>query len=144
VPVQHFQEARAWLRLGPPAASAPTRAFPRPLRAPRPPRSPPRAGRASLLGPLVGSVSLPAVHSCRGRRTHLEMSPTVLWSQAGTHVSHKGVAALASRAKPRRLRLCSAVPATRDRHGEVRCRPAAKPAEAFFMICTMIFVAKNN
>jgi hypothetical protein len=94
--------------------------------------SPYRSFSASLLGPPVGSASLPAVHSCRGRRTHLETSPTTLWSQVGAHVAHKRGCCPCIPRQATPPRLCSAVPATRDCHGEVRCRSAAKPAEAFF------------
>jgi hypothetical protein len=100
-------------------------------RAPRgPPKSPlphatrPHTGRVSLLGLPVASAPPPAVRSYQGRRTLLETSPSVRWSQAGTHVAHKGVAALLHPAPSR-------VPAPvlrrarrQSRHGEVRRRPA--------------------
>jgi hypothetical protein len=61
------------------------------------------AGRTSAQQTVGQFRASPAVHSCRGRRMHPETSSSIFWSQAGTLVAHKRVAALLipRRATPR-------------------------------------------
>jgi hypothetical protein len=110
---------------------------PKPRTVPRPPRSPPSsrcapAGRTSAQRTAGRFHASPAVHSCRGRRMHLETSPSIFWSQAGTLVTHKRAAALLipCRATPRSmLRPCPPPAAATARSGadpplsQLRCFP---------------------